>query len=295
MKFWLSKNGEISLREQLARQIVLMIASGDLRANDKLPSVREMALRYGVHPNTVSAAYVWLQEKGWIETRQGSGAFVRENPQRAIEKIASSSQNELDALIESFIGRARSRGFSRAQIIERLNVKLATNRFKQILLVEADKELSKILRIEIESAIDLPIEILNSFNCQPKANALVVALEETANKLNFDAPKIVLKFNSAQNEMRGKARPAANEMIGVASAWEAFLRWSKMMLVAAGISAEQIILRDRRASDWQRGLQSCAFVIADSLTAQELPQNCRKRVFQLIARESLQELRALVD
>ena len=60
MKFWLTKNNEISLREQLARQIVLMIASGDLRAGERLPSVREIARRYRIHANTVSAAYAGL-------------------------------------------------------------------------------------------------------------------------------------------------------------------------------------------------------------------------------------------
>ncbi len=57
MKIWLSKNSEVSVREQLVAQISLGIVSRDLRAGDRLPSTRELARRFEIHPNTVSAAY----------------------------------------------------------------------------------------------------------------------------------------------------------------------------------------------------------------------------------------------
>lgn len=295
MKFWLSKNGEISLREQLARQIVLAIVSGDLRAGDKLPSVREMALRYEIHPNTVSAAYIWLEERGWAESRKGSGVFVREKSAQELKEVASSSQGELDGLISRFLQTAQTHGFTPAQVAERLQARLERKNYSEILLVENDEELLQILAYEIREAVDLPVftATLKKFNAKP--GAVVAAMEETAQFLPPDVPKIALRFNSAQAEMRGKQRPAAGELIGVASRWEMFLRWSNMMLVAAGISAEQIILRDARQENWERGLSSCAFVIADSLTARELPKNCRARVFRLVAEESLRELQSYVE
>ncbi|MEO6393118.1 MAG: GntR family transcriptional regulator, partial [Pyrinomonadaceae bacterium] len=57
MKIWLSKSGEVSLREQLAAQIILGVVSGDLAPGQRLPSTRELARRYEIHANTVSAAY----------------------------------------------------------------------------------------------------------------------------------------------------------------------------------------------------------------------------------------------
>ncbi len=295
MKFWLSRNSEISLREQLARQIVLAIVSDDLRAGDKLPSVREMALRYNVHANTVSQSYVWLEANGWVESKQGSGVFVRKKSAGEIQKAVFDSNTELDNLIEQFFIAAKTRGFYQSQIAERLRTRFEREPIEQIILVESNGELRKILKIEIGAATDLPIieSDSNGFICE--SNQAVAALEETSKMLLHNNRKIVLRINSVQNELRGKERPAKSELIGVASGWETFLKWSKMMLVAAGINHEQLILRDARGKDWQRGLASCAFVIADSATAQLLPENIRARVFRLIAQQTIDELRGLSD
>ena len=114
MKLWLSKNNEIPLREQITRQIMLAITSGDLLAGQKLPSVREIALRYDVHPNTVSAAYRWLEENGWVSAKRGSGVFVRE------QNRDCRNESELDSLISEFFQNARRSGFSNRQIEARL-------------------------------------------------------------------------------------------------------------------------------------------------------------------------------
>ena len=77
MRFWITKNSEISLRAQLVRQVLMGILSEDLPAGQKLPSVRALARRHKIHANTVSAAYHDLLEQGWLELRHGSGLFVR--------------------------------------------------------------------------------------------------------------------------------------------------------------------------------------------------------------------------
>lgn len=293
MKFWLSKNGEISLREQLARQIILAIISSDLPPHAKLPSVREMALRYDIHPNTVSQTYGWLAERDWVEARAGSGVFVKEKSRQEIETVISTRENELDLLIKQFLQNARERGFNAAEIGEKINQKLRRKTFDEIVLLEKDAELRRILRFEIQNQTDLPIFETDSIDFKKIENAIVVALEEMARQIPDDLPHIALRLNSVQNEMRDKQRPASSDLIGIASRLELFLSWSKMMLVAAGIAPEQIIIRDAKNADWDRGLTSCAFVICDSLTAQNLPKSARVRVFRLIAAESLAELRNL--
>src|SRR5690349_6114356 len=57
MRFWLSRNSTVSLREQLATQLVLGVISEDLKPGELLPSVRELARIYNIHFNTVSAVY----------------------------------------------------------------------------------------------------------------------------------------------------------------------------------------------------------------------------------------------
>jgi Bacterial regulatory proteins, gntR family/IrrE N-terminal-like domain len=54
MQLWLVSGSEVSIREQLVTQIRLAIVSGDLTSGQRLPSTRELARRFQVHPNTVS-------------------------------------------------------------------------------------------------------------------------------------------------------------------------------------------------------------------------------------------------
>ncbi|MCA1589524.1 MAG: GntR family transcriptional regulator [Acidobacteria bacterium] len=58
MRLWISKNNRVSIKDQLTRQIILAITSGDVAAGDKLPSIRELARRYKIHANTAAAACV---------------------------------------------------------------------------------------------------------------------------------------------------------------------------------------------------------------------------------------------
>ena len=57
MRLWLSKNSSVPLREQLVRQLRFGVVSGDLKPGQRLPSTRELARRFRIHSNTVSAAF----------------------------------------------------------------------------------------------------------------------------------------------------------------------------------------------------------------------------------------------
>src|SRR5215212_7824652 len=103
MRLWLSKNSEVPLREQLVTQIVLGIVSGDLQPGQRLPSTRELARRFSIHSNTVSAAYRELSERGWVEMRKGSGIYVKAHASGALPETAL----ELDQLIAVFLNLAR--------------------------------------------------------------------------------------------------------------------------------------------------------------------------------------------
>lgn len=63
-------------QERVFRHIRDRILSGELPANSKLPSTRELAERLGLSRNTVSLAYEWLVSEGYLEARQGAGTFV---------------------------------------------------------------------------------------------------------------------------------------------------------------------------------------------------------------------------
>ena len=61
---------------QICESISVKIAKGEYLPNEKIPSVREIAIEAGVNPNTVQKAYVLLEEKGLICSLPKKGAFV---------------------------------------------------------------------------------------------------------------------------------------------------------------------------------------------------------------------------
>jgi GntR family transcriptional regulator len=75
--------------QQIIDQIKRDIALGRLKAGEKLPTVRQLAVQLVLNPNTISKAYRQLETDGIIVTRPGAGAFVAElssNLSRSVRK-----------------------------------------------------------------------------------------------------------------------------------------------------------------------------------------------------------------
>nr|WP_173057294.1 winged helix-turn-helix domain-containing protein [Phytohabitans houttuyneae] len=70
---------------QIAAKLRAAILTRRLAPGDKLPSQPEIAARYGVARETVKRALEALRAERLIVSRQGSGAFVRAQTQRAVE------------------------------------------------------------------------------------------------------------------------------------------------------------------------------------------------------------------
>jgi GntR family transcriptional regulator len=68
----------VPIGDQITNRILYAIARGVYRAGDKLPTVREVAARLLVNPNTVSKAYRDLERDGVLVSRRGTGVFVHE-------------------------------------------------------------------------------------------------------------------------------------------------------------------------------------------------------------------------
>ncbi len=73
---WIDRDDDTPVYAQIARQIRSRVAGGELRAGDALPSVRVLASDLGVNLNTVARAYRLLEDEGFVEIRDRSGAVV---------------------------------------------------------------------------------------------------------------------------------------------------------------------------------------------------------------------------
>ena len=77
VQFVVDPEGEHPPFEQLKAQVIGGIASGELIAGTKLPTVRALATELGIAPNTVARAYRELEADGLIETRGRNGTLVK--------------------------------------------------------------------------------------------------------------------------------------------------------------------------------------------------------------------------
>ncbi len=300
MRLWLSKNSEVPLREQLVRQVMLGVVSDDLKPGQRLPSTRELARRFRIHSNTVSAAYRELERRGWLEFRKGSGVYVR-----ALEGDAAAaldSRLELDQLISAFLALARAQGFALAEIQERVKHWLELAPPDHFLVVEPDAGLREILMKEIEEATGARVRGADVDECRDGARligAAVVALYGHAETMRAALPPgttpILLHSRSVPEALAGRKPPPADALVAVVSRWPRFLEWARVVLVAAGIDPSALSFRDARADGWRRGLHASAFVITDALTAAQLPPGLDARVFRVVADSSLDELRNFVE
>ena len=64
--------------EQVKDGIRKLAYSGVLGPDDKLPSVRELAMKLAINPNTISRAYKELEQEGFIYTVTGKGTFINQ-------------------------------------------------------------------------------------------------------------------------------------------------------------------------------------------------------------------------
>jgi DNA-binding transcriptional regulator YhcF (GntR family) len=297
MRLWLSKNSEVPIREQLITQITLGIVSNDLKPSERLPSTRDLARRYSIHANTVSAAYRELARRGWVEFRKGSGVYVR---LRADEKLENGLA--LDQLIARFFRHLRENGYSLAEIQAGVNRSFSLQRPDHFLVLEQDPELCEILVAEIAQATKVKVRGAGPTDLDGAASligAVPVVLygrpDVLGERFKPETDLFVLHSASVVESFRGETKPRPDALIAIVSRWPEFLRWARTLLVATGLDADALSFRDARERGWEKGLRSAAFVITDSLMAPRLPAGCEIKVFRVIAERSLKEIREYAE
>ncbi|MDR1304630.1 MAG: GntR family transcriptional regulator [Verrucomicrobiales bacterium] len=102
---------------QLEAQVRRAVVAGALTEGEQLPSVRALAERLTVNPNTVARAYNELIAEGVLVARPGRGFFVA--PRRQVFSDAE-CQRRLDAAIRAFLDEVALLGLTQTQIQARL-------------------------------------------------------------------------------------------------------------------------------------------------------------------------------
>jgi GntR family transcriptional regulator len=110
----LSPGNPDPMYKQVTDQIKDAIASGELKPNDRLPSVREFSEALKVSAITIKRAYFDLETEGYILTRAGLGSFVAEVSR---ETLRSRKIDELRAEMTRIVRTAARFGITREEIV----------------------------------------------------------------------------------------------------------------------------------------------------------------------------------
>jgi DNA-binding transcriptional regulator YhcF (GntR family) len=302
MRLWLNRTAEVSLREQLTTQIRLGILCRELTPGERLPSTRELARRFGIHANTASAAYRELESAGWLEFRHGSGVYVRATRPEAPPAGEAAIEFAVDSLIGELLAKARKLGAPPALVHARLRHWEQMEPPGRWLVIEPDPELRRIVIVELEQAVALPVSGCAPEECGAAAvldGAMPAVLPSKAAAVRKLLPAgrdlTVLEVHPVAHELQSylqRYMPIhASDLVGVASRWAEFQRIARTMLIAVGLWPDSLLVRDATQPGWKRGLTETSAVVCDAVTAQELPSGCHPIVFRLFDAASISKLR----
>ena len=98
---------------QVMGEIETSIVTGARQPGEKLPGGRELAIQYGINPNTAARVYQELEKAGLCETRRGMGTYVTENTDR----ISALREEIARQAVEQFLKKIDALGISRQDAV----------------------------------------------------------------------------------------------------------------------------------------------------------------------------------
>jgi len=101
---------------QIVEQIRQRVASGELKPNDQLPTVRQLASELRVNFNTVARGYRILDEAGLISTQQGRGTYILEETTPEVSQ--NIKEQSLQEMARTFIHETNQLGFSLDEVLQ---------------------------------------------------------------------------------------------------------------------------------------------------------------------------------
>ena len=113
MNFDIDVSSELPIYLQIRNNIILGMAYGTLKENDKLPTVRQLAKDSGINNMTVSKAYTYLKNEGIINIDRRNGARVK-----GFSDNSDEFKEELFEKLELLIAESKINGLSKNDFLD---------------------------------------------------------------------------------------------------------------------------------------------------------------------------------
>jgi GntR family transcriptional regulator len=111
--FKIDESSGIPVWVQVRKRLIYCIVSGRYVADEKLPTVRELAVQLGINYNTVNKVYQDLERDGFITTQRGKGTFVAKLSQGMLRAY----DNKIEILASDLVAQAFDFGMSGEEIV----------------------------------------------------------------------------------------------------------------------------------------------------------------------------------
>lgn len=111
--FELDLKSGVPICDQIVNGFVKMKALGLLSGGDQMPSVRSLAIKFSINPNTVQKAYTVLESGGIIYSVKGRGSFVSDD-----DRAHSAVMEREKADFRAAVNAARGLGLSSRVLTE---------------------------------------------------------------------------------------------------------------------------------------------------------------------------------
>ena len=105
-------NDKRPIYEQIIERFQTLIINGVMETDEKLPSVRTLAVELSINPNTIQRAYTELEMDGFIYTVKGRGTFVKRD-----EEFIRKHREKLLAGLEEQARTCMKQGIDRQELI----------------------------------------------------------------------------------------------------------------------------------------------------------------------------------
>jgi DNA-binding transcriptional regulator YhcF (GntR family) len=273
MRFWIARGTATPIKEQLISQLLLAIFSGRLPPGERLPSVRQLARRLGLHANTISGVYQELAARGWVENRPGSGVYVR----------AMLPRPSLDALVERFLAEAGAAGHAPEAVLAALERAVYPAPPPARAVIDPDPALAEVIAAELSAQWGETVRFASSTAPPPDHQLWASAGRLPA----LDRPVLPVRLVSVEEMLARAQRPPAGTLLAVVSISPTILEWSGRILAALGVASEAVLLRNPREEQGLDGLALCASIGADVVAARLLPATLAHHVFRVVAVQKL--------
>ena len=119
MKIIIQPQGTLAIYEQIVNQLKNAIVTGELKAEEALPSIRGLAGELNVSVITTKRAYEELEAEGFVYSIAGKGTFVAAAPS---ELVREEKRRQVQELLKKAASAARENGIEKEELAQMLSV-----------------------------------------------------------------------------------------------------------------------------------------------------------------------------